>query len=276
METLKRSIYLALTVFFMGVFSFSCGGRQEGESRAITDNKESEELTARQVEDVEEYPIPTSVEVVELLQRAGAPYILGISNPPSNVDRYFTERSKALNLGVYGADLSYAGTYEMNQDIRSYLEVCKQLTDELNISTTFDQDFVDRVENNLDNKDSLIYIVAESFIDTYNFLTETRRPDLSLLVMTGSWIEGMYLTSQIAIGARDNTEITDIILQQDEPLEKLLSLMDDLEDDAYVSPLYPPLEDIYKFLENLESPMTNDELDSFVEKIESIRSDIIE
>lgn len=276
MEALKRSIYLAATVFFIGVFSISCGSRQEGESRAITENKEREELTARQVEDVEEYPIPTSVEVVELLQRAGAPYILGISNSPSNVDRYFTERSKALNLGVYGADLSYAATYEMNQDIRRYLQVCNQLIDELNVSTTFNQDFVDRVENNLDNKDSLIYIVAESFLDTYNYLTETRRPDLSLLVMTGSWIEGMYLTSQIAIGARDNTEITDIILQQDEPLEKLLSLMDDLEDDTYVSSLYPGLEDIYKFLENLESPMANDELDAFVEKIENIRSDIIE
>lgn len=276
MEALQRSIYLVVTVFFIGVFSISCGTRQEGETRVITDNKESEELTARKVEDVEEYPIPTSVEVVELLQRAGAPYILGISNPTSNVDRYFTERSKALNLGVYGADLSYAATYEMNQDIRRYLQVCKQLIDELNVSTTFNQDFVDRVENNLGDKDSLIYIVAESFLDTYNFLNETRRSDLSLLVMTGSWIEGMYLTSQIAIGARDNTEITDIIFQQDEPLEKLLSLMEDLEDDTYVSSLYPRLEDIYEFLENLESPMANDALDSFVEKIENIRSDIIE
>lgn len=276
MEALQRSIYLVVTVFFIGVFSISCGTRQEGETRVITDNKESEELTARKVEDVEEYPIPTSVEVVELLQRAGAPYILGISNPALNVDKYFTERSKALNLGVYGADLSYAATYEMNQDIRRYLQVCKQLIDELNVSTTFNQDFVDRVENNLGDKDSLIYIVAESFLDTYNFLNETRRSDLSLLVMTGSWIEGMYLTSQIAIGARDNTEITDIIFQQDEPLEKLLSLMEDLEDDTYVSSLYPRLEDIYEFLENLESPMANDALDSFVEKIENIRSDIIE
>jgi hypothetical protein len=75
-----------------------------------------------------------------------------------------------LNLGVYGADLSYAGTYEMNQEIMKYLQVSKQLIEELNISTSFNRGFVERVERNLEDKDSLINIVSESFNDTYVFL----------------------------------------------------------------------------------------------------------
>jgi hypothetical protein len=139
----------------------------------------------------------------------------------------------------------------MKQEIRKYLQVSKRLIDELNISTTFNRQFVEQVENNLDDKDSLIIIVSDSFYDTYGFLTDNHRDDLSLLVLTGSWIEGMYLTSQIALGARDNTRITDIIIEQDEPLERLLFLMEDFDDDEYTRALYLKLTDIHSFLKSL-------------------------
>jgi hypothetical protein len=274
MRTFKASCYFSSVIFAMVVLLASCGGRQEGESRAITDNKERTEMAGQSGDGLDEYPIPTSVEVVELLQRAGAPYILGISNPAANVDKYFTERSKALNLGVYGADLSYAGTYEMNQEIMKYLEVSKQLIEELNISTSFNRGFVERVERNLEDKDSLINIVSESFNDTYVFLTRNNRDDLALLVMTGSFIEGMFLTSQIAIGARDNSEITDIIIQQREPLGKLLDLLDDYDDD-FINSLHQELQEIHNFLNNLRSPMTNEEVNAFADNIESLRTKII-
>lgn len=272
MRTTKGIRYLLPAAIGLIVLVSSCGGRQEGETRAITDNKERADMAQSTVEGLEEYPIPTSVEVVEMLQRAGAPYILGISNSAANVDRYFTEKNKALNLGVYGADLSYAGTYEMNQEIMKYLQVCKQLIDELNISTSFNQGFVQRVERNLEDKDSLINIVSESFYDTYVFLTDNQRDDLALLVMTGSWIEGTYLTSQIAIGARDNSEITDIILRQSDPLEKLLALLDEHEDDELINSLYNDLTDIYEFINAQQSPMSSTALDSFSEKIENLRT----
>jgi hypothetical protein len=274
MRTYKASFCFLPFILAMVLLFASCGGRQEGETRAITDNKERTGLAGRSAEHLDEYPIPTAVEVVDLLQRAGAPYILGISNPAANVDRYFTERSKALNLGVYGADLSYAGTYEMNQEIMKYLQVSKQLIEELNISTSFNMGFVQRVERNLEDKDSLINIVSESFNDTYIFLTENNRDDLALLVMTGSMIEGMFLTSQIAIGARDNSEITDIIIQQREPLGKLLELLDDYDDD-YINSLHQELQEIHNYMENLRSPMTNEEVNAFSDHIERLRTKVI-
>ncbi len=273
MEKFKVFRFLVPAVTVLALIVSSCGGRQDTEERAVSD--ERTETAIRQVEGLEDYPIPTSLEVVDMLQRAGAAYVLGISNPVANVDRYFTENSKALNLGVYGADLSYAATYEMQQEIRRYLQVCKQLIDELNISTTFNQTLVERVERNLGNKDSLINIVSESVYDTYTFLTEQRRDDLALLVMTGSWIEGMYLTSQLAIGARDNREITNIILAQDEPLEKLLELLDDHEDDPLIFGFRGDLKEIYNFIVDIEGPMSSQQLDTFAEKIEVLRTRVI-
>ncbi len=275
MEKFKLFRFFVPAAIAVALMVSSCGGRQDRESRAVTEDRDRTEAAIRTIEGLEDYPIPTSVEVVEMLQRAGAAYVLGISNPVANVDRYFTENSKALNLGVYGADLSYAATYEMHQEIRRYLQVCKQLIDELNISTTFNQTLVERVERNLDNKDSLINIVSESVYDTYMFLTEQRRDDLALLVMTGSWIEGMYLTAQLSIGARDNTEITDIILEQDEPLEKLLELLDEHEDDPFIYGFYQDLEEIYDFIKGIESPMSSQQLDAFADKIEVVRTRVI-
>jgi hypothetical protein len=273
MRTIKTPFILPV-IFVLVIMITSCGGRREGETRAITGNKERTEIARKGIDDLE-YPIPTAVEVVELLHRAGAPYILGISNPAANVDRYFTEISKALNLGVYGADLSYAGTYEMNQEIMKYLQVSKQLIDELNISTSFNALFAERVERNLEDKDSLINIVSESFNDTYLFLTGDNRDDLALMVMTGSFIEGMYLTSQISLGARDNSEITDIIIKQREPLQRLLSLLGEFDDDSFVESLHQDLEAIYNYLENMVSPMSLEQIDSFVELIEPLRTRVI-
>ena len=93
------------------MFVVSCGSRQakEAENSSVTPKEEV-------FKSVTKYPIPTAFEVIKLINNAGATYILSLSNPVENVDKYFTEKSKAINLGIYGADLSYASTYQMKQE----------------------------------------------------------------------------------------------------------------------------------------------------------------
>src|SRR5512133_696540 len=52
------------------------------------------------------YPLPTSAEVIKMLTEVEVGYIIGISNSVENGKKYFTSQSRALNLGVYGADRS--------------------------------------------------------------------------------------------------------------------------------------------------------------------------
>ena len=68
------------------------------------------------IQEISDYPLPSSFEVTKLLVEAGASYILNLCNPVDNVNRYISLKSKALNLGVYGADLSYAATYNQAQE----------------------------------------------------------------------------------------------------------------------------------------------------------------
>jgi uncharacterized protein YfkK (UPF0435 family) len=271
MKNIPGSIRIITGVVILSALIFACGqGGQQDRAGRTSDRERASQAQAFP----QEYPIPTSAEVIQMLYRAGAPYILGISNPATNADRYFTERSKALNLGVYGADLSYAAIYEMNTETRRYLQVSRQLVDDLNISTAFNQQFARRVETNLDNTDSLIRIVSDSYYDTYQFLLNQRRDDLSLLVMAGSWIEGMFITSQIALAARDNREINKIILEQDEPLEILLSLMEEVEGDF--DDLYNDLSDIHEHIKSQGSSLSDRALEMFAGKIEELRNRIVQ
>lgn len=272
MRTFKTNLIKCLTIFAsITLILSSCGtGKDRGQKSVDMSEKKGVELKG-----VYEYPIPTSVEVVEMLNRAGAPYIIGISNPVSNIDRYFTEKSKALNLGVYGAGLSYASTYEMKQETMNYLKVAKQLVDELNIASSFNLSFAQRVEANLENKDSLINLVADSFYDTYVFLTENQRDDLSLLVMAGSWVEGVYLTTQIAITASDNKEFLKILAQQKDPLNRLTDLFEPMKEDENLVSLYNDLIELKALYADVDQDISMTKFDEISKKIEAIRTRIV-
>lgn len=192
-----------------------------------------------------------------------------------NVDKYFTEKSKALNLGVYGANLSYASTYQMKQETMSYLKVSKKLIDDLQISTAFNKDFAEKVEDNIDDNDALIQIITDSFYDTYDYLINEGKDNLSLLVIAGSWIEGLYITSEMAIISKHNNDILKIIANQKEPLNKLMELMEPVSEDpaiAEVMEMLKPLKAIYDKVE-VEN-ITNEQFEQIEKQISEIRTTI--
>ena len=273
MKTSKLSIartsalLLAIAVV---MFVVSCGNRQAKEAENTSVSKEET------FKSVTKYPIPTSFEVIKLLNSAGAAYILSVSNPIENVDKYIPAKSKALNLGVYGADLSYASTYQMKQETMNYLKVSKKLIDELQITSAFNVEFAQRVEKNIDNKDSLIHIISDSFYDTYEFLVNNGKDNTSVLVMTGSWIEGLYITSQMVIVSKNNADMLKIVANQKEPLSKILELMKPYANDQDVTDMataLKPLSDIYANING--DVITPEQFEQINKEITKVRESIV-
>ncbi len=276
MRTLVESLIVKIAAFAVAsafILSItSCGGGAKEAETEKTEEKPKEET----FKSVTKYPIPTAFEVIKLLNKAGASYILSLNNPVDNIDKYFTEKSKALNLGVYGADLSYASTYQMKQETMNYLNVSKKLIDDLQISTAFNKDFAQRVEDNIDNKDELIQIITDSFYDTYEYLNNEGKDNLSLLVMTGSWIEGLYITTQIAVISKDNEDMLKIVANQKEPLNTLYELLEDSSDDpaiAEVIDMLKPLKAIYNEIEG--ETVSETEFSKIEQEVSMIRAEII-
>ncbi len=268
--TIARTSTLLLAIAVV-MFVISCGNRQAKEAENTTVSKEET------FKSVTKYPIPTSFEVIKLLNNAGAAYILSVSNPIENVDKYIPAKSKALNLGVYGADLSYASTYQMKQETMNFLKVSKKLIDELQITSAFNVEFAQRVEKNIDNKDSLIHIISDSFYDTYEFLVNNGKDNTSILVMTGSWIEGLYITTQMTIVSKNNVDMLKIVANQKEPLAKLLELMKPYSADQDVTEIanaLKPLADIYATV-NADT-LTPEQFEQINKEITQLRGNIIQ
>jgi hypothetical protein len=163
----------------------------------------------------------------------------------------------------------------MKQETMKYLESSKKLIDELEISTPFNVDYATRVENNLDDRDSLINIIGDSFIDTWEYLVENEQDKLALLVISGSYIEGIYITSQIAITAADNTKFLEIIAHQKKSLNTLIGIIEPVSEETEFTDIYKGLAELAKIYEDVGDTLTDEQLEEILKIIDPLRESIV-
>jgi len=267
---------IGLLVFILVFTFYGCKNEPEKEKQDAEEVVDTMLTKENAIKEISEYPLPTSFEVTKMLYEAGASYIFGISNPVENADKYFTQKSKALNLGIYGADLSYSSIYDMKQETMLFLMASKKLIDELSIISAFNRFLVERIEVNIDSKDSLVQIISDSFYDTYKYLYKNEQNNLSLLVIAGSWIEGVFITSQIALFAEKNEVFLKILASQKDPLNKLIELMEPIKEDPNITEVYTDLNKLKILFAEVGETLTEKQLDDITNNIEPIRNKIVQ
>ena len=181
---------------------------------------------------------PTPFEVTTMLEKAKAGFIFDITNPPANVGKYATETSKALNLGVYSADLSYSATYNRTDETNKFLACTNKLADELGIAGVYDQSLVEKVKKFNNNKDSLIGLITKIFNQTNTFLATNNRTQIAVLIAAGGFAEGLYLAASLGQVAKDNTKIMAIIAGQKDNHMKLLTILQAYQDTENMKPVF--------------------------------------
>ena len=117
-------------------------------------------------------------------------------NPAGQSDQYTTSDRQAINLGIYGADLSYATIFEENSTSIDYLEAIQSLSSALGVNDVLSDDVMSSVEDNRNDRQELIRIVSETFYDLNERLKFNGQEDLAGLVVASGWIEGMYLATR--------------------------------------------------------------------------------
>jgi hypothetical protein len=280
MKTLKSFIKktaITLLSALLIVSLVNCSGGKKG--KPVDENSEEalldKEDLKQKVRDVV-YPLPTAFEVTEMINKVEASYIIGLSNGTSNVDKYFTDKDQAINLGVYSADLSYASTYNMKQEVMNYMEASENLIVELGITGAFSVNFLDEVEANLDNKDKLVELITGSFYDTYEYLVKNNKEDLSLLVLAGTWIEGMYISCNISETVYNNPELVKVILHQKTSLNELVELLAPHNEHETIQSVLSDLKPIKDIYDNIdETGITESQLSGIIEQTSIVRNKII-
>lgn len=221
------------------------------------------------------YPLPTSAEVIKMLSELEVGYILGITNPVENARKYLTSASKSANMGVYGADLSYATLYNIQQEVINFLDAIRSLANELSMSKIYDETLYDKIKKNFDNRTELVNILSEAFSSTYAYLSENDQQTLALLVVGGAWVEGMYLTTHVSEAAYQVAGISKVLIEQKESFDLFMDLTKPYLEEANIKEFVNKLEPIKKVYDGLTTSLTNQNIIDITNAIEKVRSQII-
>ncbi len=223
--TLKK-LHIRKLAFLLAVPAitlYSCGG---GDKEKSSEDVVAVDSTKTNLVNVNGalFSIPSPIETSLLLKKLGANYTKEILNPSSKSTSYSTNYKKALNLGVYGADLGYVTIYEQPQDAIGYLKVVKKLADDIGVSGAFDASLMKRFEGNLTNKDSLLGMTSAAYRASDSYLKDNERTDVSALIIAGGWVESLYFTTSL-VKSKPNQDIANRIGEQKSSLDNLIKLL---------------------------------------------------
>jgi hypothetical protein len=236
LRTIFTGLFLVLTA---GMIFTSCNnaGKQDSQANQTTADTIKKDVSLSPENRNLLYQFPTPFELSMMLQRAKAGFIFNLTNPPSNVTKYSTEKAKALNLGIYSADLAYSATYNRADESNKFLECTGKLANELGIAGIYDQSLFDRVKKYNNNKDSLTKMVSRIFSMTNDFLSKNNRNQIAVLVATGAFVEGLYLAAFLNQAAADNKSISTVIYNQKDNLDKLITILTAYNMDSDLKPI---------------------------------------
>ncbi len=230
----------------MAAILVACGSGKSTDDQAFQNSLDSANSTVNSIDDelirgILE-GIPSPIEISVLLKHSGRKYDKAILNSPDNLSKYNNNYKMALNLGVYGTDLGYTNIYEQNQDGIKYLEPIEQLAEGLNIGQFFEIETIGRLAANSKNLDSLLLLTTKNFNDINSYLSNQSRANLSVLLLTGGWLEAMHITCQLAAKDPSNQVLQETIGEQQIILDQVIQLLEYYKADENMASLLTDLQ----------------------------------
>jgi hypothetical protein len=229
---MNKNLRLILSLSAITFMVWGCSGGDEGAQKV-----EEEEVVVKDTVDNGPKPffqIPTPNELFTVIKEIGGKPRTDLMNPIANVDKYSDSYQKGINFGVYSADLAYASAYEMGTTSLDYFKAINKMGEELGVSGAFDKTIFERVEKNLDNGDSLLSISNDTYFEAYSYLEENEKGAVLGLIVTGGWIESMYIVTNLVDKYSDTNPIIERIAGQKYTLENLLGYLYEYPEDENV------------------------------------------
>ena len=225
----RKIIELIYPLFIYFILSFllvSCGGEKKQASDTPSEEPQAIDPSRSTLLNIngEMFSIPSPIQTSLLLKQVGSKYNKEILNTPKGVDLYPTKFQKAINLGVFGADMGYVIIYDQTQDALLYMQSIKGIAEDLGLIGAFNQALVNRFEKNMGIQDSILSLVSDAYRTSDSYLKDQERNDVGALILAGGFIESLYFASQVAEQTKDK-EIIKRIGEQKTSLENLIKLL---------------------------------------------------
>jgi hypothetical protein len=273
-----------------GMLLASCGNETTKDDSITGVDTVATETESVEVEDVS-YSLPSPLQIASIFKKSGLKYKDGITSSLKDPSKYTTNLSKAINLGVYSADLSYTVLNKQNQEAMNYMKLCRQMADNLGMGSVFEQgNLSKRFEKNIGNEDSLAYIIAELQMVTDMYLDENDQQQVTSIVFAGAWIESMYVGSKVYEKGKDKSlnsklaeqmtilgSIVNALKVQEKKDPAIGGLIADLNTIKEIYDGLPSVKDHPEASDDSEKEMslTDDEVATLTKKIEEVRTKFI-
>ncbi len=234
LQKMTKPIVHILYVFclLLNIILISCTTATNKEDRSEGDPTLIEGVLTKQV-NVQNFfnTIPSAIDVFQIISKTKLNYNPDYLNDPTKYKEYSLEKSRVLNLGIYGADLAISGAFSQTQESMLFLKCTNHLAQELGISSAFDEKIMDRLESNKENRDSTLEIISQAFKKADKIFIDNKRGELSVFMIAGAYIEAMYVAGEYALSKSNDTlamkKIIELYAKQDEPLSYLINLLED-------------------------------------------------
>jgi hypothetical protein len=187
----------ALLVLSALVFS-SCGNEIQKKDSSVENVGMGDTLVEEAQMDAMAYSLPSPLQIASVFRKPGVKYKEGLTSQLKDPTKYRTRLKRALNMGVYSADLSYGLLHNQCQVAMEYMKLTKQTADEMGMGSVFEvNNMRERFEENIENEDSLTLILSELQMEMDLYLDENNQKQITAIAFAGAWIESIYIGSKV-------------------------------------------------------------------------------
>ncbi len=258
-----------LALLVISLLLFSCksdGGKKTTDEFEVPDEIVNEgvlEISEEVMQDIVQN-ISSPVEMAALIKSLDVNFSGKYLAPTDNVDELTTSYQQAFYLGIYAADLGYLNIYNKTNSVLDYITAIKTLADGIRVGQFFDFTTLKRLAQSNQNLDSLMYISVHSFNQMDKYLRTDKRSNLSSLMLTGIWIEGLYLVTQVAKSS-PHPQLAERIGEQKIIIGDLMLVLENYKNDKNIASLITELNSLKDEFNDVKISVTKGEPEAIEE-----------
>ena len=206
MKTAKTLLFAAIAALFLS----SCG-EEEVKPHDIEYTKDSVDFDKQIAIDLISVNFPSPSAMGKKFSGAGLSYNKSLLN--STGKSYSTKAEQSLGLGVYGADLGFACSFNQSQDALAYLGSIGKLSEQVGVASAFDMEFNKQLIASLGKADSQDIMIDKAYKKAERHMRSNERMANAAMMVMGGWVEGLYITTEMVFAKKDDPKTKGLYME---------------------------------------------------------------
>ena len=255
---------VVLTVVLMG----SCANNKKREASTSGDFDLNAYIEAAEAIDPN---LARVDQVFNILDMVHAEYYDVLTNDPYNAHSYKTSYPvAAANLGIYMTDVIYHYYGEADDAMFITFQAAQELASYVGVESEFVNFTYDQLEGMVLRRDTLTRLFNNLLEDSEKYSTEQEMVFIHTAFLTGSFIEKVYITSNLLVQKMSDQEMTK---EEESDIRELLVI--------YLNQLDPSTDILYEAYKNQQEQLeglvvltTFDQLRELAEELQNVKASL--